>query len=237
MRAALLVTLALLGALDVALIAWIATTGGGELELAGRRLSATSAENPLTLLAALALGFELAREHGGGPLRALLSRARAAFTGARPATRAALVLLGLALVTNLAQLTRLVDVFAESRALHRQRLEAGAPAGVRANPANGHAPYLVDHLVRREGPRATPVWIDDRDARGHTAAFWAYPRLFLMEPGERAASLAHRMAAHGEDDPAFELAPRPPRERSRAFAADRGAPLVVASPTGAAEEP
>ena len=97
-----------------------------------------------------------------------------------------------------------------------------------ANSANLHAAGVVELLARRGDPRPVVLRIDDSDPRGHTAAFYAYPRLILMEPAERRWGLRERMLRVVETD--TPRGDRPPLSASRDFAARRGAVLVIAGP-------
>ncbi|MBW2361160.1 MAG: hypothetical protein JRG84_09685 [Deltaproteobacteria bacterium] len=91
---------------------------------------------------------------------------------------------------------------------------------------------LVRGLVQRPSPEPVVVWIDDLDRRGHSAAFYLYPRLMLMEPAQRRWTLQQRMTVRGGPNPHFRIGHRPSEARSRAFAKERGAELVFAKRAG-----
>ena len=113
----------------------------------------------------------------------------------------------------------------------RKSARTGA-GGTHVSGANRHAPPLVRTLVQRESAEPVVVWIEDLDVRGHTAAFYLYPRLLLMEPKLRRWSLRERMRIRGKPDPQFFVGPRPAKALSQAFADERGTQLVFASRPG-----
>lgn len=106
------------------------------------------------------------------------------------------------------------------------------PATMSVNVNNRHAGPLVRSLVQRASPDPVVVWIDDRDRRGHTAAFYLYPRLMLMEPAQRRWTLQQRMTVLGGPNPHFRIGHRPAKALSEAFAAERGTELVSAGRPG-----
>lgn len=103
-----------------------------------------------------------------------------------------------------------------------------------ANNANLHTGGVVELLAARSDPRPIVLRLDDKDPRAHTAAFYAYPRLMLMEPAERRWGLRERMLRVVETDTLRQ--PRPPLSVSRDYAAQRAGVLVIASPEGAQVE-
>ncbi len=107
------------------------------------------------------------------------------------------------------------------------------PAGMAVSISNRHAGPLVRQLVAREDPDPVVIWIDDIDKRGHTASFYAYPRLLLMEPRQREWTLRDRMVGPGGPNRHFLVGIRPSRKRSREFAEERGRPLLFAKRPGA----
>jgi hypothetical protein len=113
--------------------------------------------------------------------------------------------------------------------LEPPRLSDPRSAGkILANNANLHTAGVVELLAGRTDPRPVVLRLDDSDPRGHTAAFYAYPRLILMEPAERRWGLRERMLRVVETE--TPRAPRPPVSESRDFAARRGGVLVIAGP-------
>jgi len=104
-----------------------------------------------------------------------------------------------------------------------------------ANSANLHTAGVVEILARSSDPRPVVLRLDDDDPRGHTAAFYAYPRLILMEPAERRWGLRERMLRVVETDTPRET--RPPLSASRDFTARRGGILLIASPDEAHVDP
>jgi hypothetical protein len=115
------------------------------------------------------------------------------------------------------------------RVPHKVRNSARiGPATMSVNMFNRHAGPLVQSLVQRDSPDPVVVWIEDLDRRGHTAAFYLYPRLLLMEPAQRRWTLQQRMTLLGGPNPYFRVGNRPSKALSEAFAAERGTELVVA---------
>jgi hypothetical protein len=106
------------------------------------------------------------------------------------------------------------------------------PAGMSINGANKHAAPLVRRLVQRPSSDPVVVWIDDLDRRGHTAAFYLYPRLMLMEPDIRRFTLRQRMTLLGGANPYFRIGPGSSMLRSRQFAKERGAEFIFAGREG-----
>lgn len=118
-------------------------------------------------------------------------------------------------------------------AVYKVRRSANkGPAGMSLSSSSKHVAPLVRRLVRREPFDPVVVWIEDRDRRGHTAAYYLYPRLMLMEPGSRRFSLKNAMAPRDRADPYFRLGPPPSMQRSREFAEQRGAEFIVAGRHG-----
>ncbi len=219
--------LAVLVALDAAFVVWIWLHGPFKLDV-GRLPFGIDQTNPLHVLLVLGLAWcaltwrnrrswlGLAPEHtlhlrGVHPLAWLILPLSAALLGAQL----------LAATEQVLPVTRKV----------RKSARIG-PAKMSVNAANRHAGPLVRGLVQRPSPEPVVVWIDDLDRRGHSAAFYLYPRLMLMEPAQRRWTLQQRMTVRGGPNPHFRIGHRPSEARSRAFAKERGAELVFATREG-----
>lgn len=137
----------------------------------------------------------------------------------------------LALLASLAMLAvALDDLVATPKDALRLRLvqAASSTPSLTHNRHNRHVPGLVAAVTARPDAGPLVVHLDDDDARGHEAAYYAYPRLLLMAPARRAWSLRARMDHLGLPDPAPPPSlPEPPLGVSRAFAHERGLPLLV----------
>ena len=118
-----------------------------------------------------------------------------------------------------------------------RKAERKGPAGMSINGANKHVGPLVRRLVQRPASEPVVVWIDDLDRRGHTAAFYLYPRLMLMEPGVRRFTLRQRMTLLGGPNPYFKVGARSPMSKSIEFAQERAAEFVFVDREGGRRPP
>jgi hypothetical protein len=215
-----------LGLLAVgAVLAWIVTTGGGRIEWGPLRLSATGTGNPLALgsvlaVLRLALWDASAGRHALGALE---------WWGSRPLRMRAAALL--ALGVGLAQAAALERSM--RRALDRLAQGAAPLCGVRADSHHGHLLPLTAGFATDPAADRWALIIDDRNPRGHLAAYYAYPRLVRIPPEEQRYA-AHLRATEGRRaDPGHRGAMvRPCPTTSAAWAEERGLELWIARPAG-----
>jgi len=219
-------------ALDLALATWILVTGGVKVR-EPFHLSLTGADRPIGLALALAVAAAWLDARLRARLAGLLAPIGARWRATGLARQAGMLACALTLFFNGRAWLGVPDT---ARYQLDRAANVVAATGLFTNGAQPHLERLMAEVARREsnGPLAIYICYDDR--RGHLAAFYAYPRLLLMEPGLRAWSLQSRMDVPGVADPLFAL-PRPlpaldELQASRAFALARRVPLLEVSETG-----
>jgi hypothetical protein len=215
--------LAALTLADAALVLWIWLGGPFQVPVDALPFG-MKPPNPLVLLPVLGLAWCLVRWRNWRSWLGLSTSHRLRLRGVHPL---AWLIVPLSAAVLGAQLLAAIEQVVPVTSKVRKSARIG-PANMSINVANRHAGPLVRRVAQRPSPDPVVVWIDDLDRRGHTAAFYTYPRLMLMEPTERRWSLQQRMTVRGGNNPLFGVGARPPRALSEAFASERGVEFVFA---------
>lgn len=218
--------------LNVALVLWIWVQGPLKLDL-GKLPFGLGTPNPLTLLPALGIIWCLLEWRSWRSWFGLAPEHVFNFRGVHPL---AWVVMPISAAMLGAQLQALPGHAMSTTDKVRKSARKG-PAAMSINGANKHVGPLVRRLVQRQKSDPVVVWIDDLDRRGHTAAYYLYPRLMLMEPAERRFTLRQRMAGFGGTNPYFNPGPRSSMAAAQAFAKERGAEFVFVDRKGRMRPP